>query len=264
MDSDTMEDFDAPHAAPQRGSSALSKKSERSAGGSRNYPTWVRNPLFKLRASRTAHVQAFLRQPEVSADSELGYEGIGYYVTADDGDLSLEDVAVESGFRMRQEVSAPDGGFRLEGDADYLLIPMTYRRNVLVPFEIEIFADHPSIKLTKLSEYEANSRRIPALRQEAALTIQRWLARKQIWANLRAVPPNRQRAKDIIYDWFRKPNRDNDEGYLDINLALNSLEAAFIQLTGKAETKGAFFPRMRERLQARGHKTADYDVCLRD
>ena len=48
------------------------------------------------------------------------------------------------------------------------------------------------------------------------------------------------------------------------NLALNSLEAAFIQLTGKAEAKGAFFPRMRERLQARGHKTADYDVCLRD
>jgi len=143
---------------------------ERSAGGSRNYPTWVRNPLFKLRASRTAHVQAFLRQPEVSADSELGYEGIGYYVTADDGDLSLEDVAVESGFRMRQEVSAPDGGFRLEGDADYLLIPMTYRRNVLVPFEIEIFADHPSIKLTKLSEYEANSRRIPSLRRTAHRT----------------------------------------------------------------------------------------------
>ena len=52
--------------------------------------------------------------------------------------------------------------------------------------------------------------------------------------------------------------------YLDINLALNALEAAFIQLTGKAEAKGAFFPRMRERLTARGHKTADYDVCLRD
>ena len=33
--------------------------------------------------------------------------------------------------------------------------------------------------------------------------------------------------------------RDNDEGYLDINLALNALESAFIQLTGKAEQKGA-------------------------
>ena len=50
--------------------------------------------------------------------------------------------------------------------------------------------------------------------------------------------------------------------YLDINIALNALESAFIQLTGKAAAKGAFFPRMRKRLEARGHKTADYDVCL--
>lgn len=39
-------------------------------------------------------------------------------------------------------------------------------------------------------------------------------------------------------EWFRQPVRDNDEGYLDINLALNSLESAFIQLTGRADAKG--------------------------
>eukprot|EP00326_Haptolina_ericina_P017859 CAMPEP_0181188124 /NCGR_PEP_ID=MMETSP1096-20121128/10941_1 /TAXON_ID=156174 ORGANISM="Chrysochromulina ericina, Strain CCMP281" /NCGR_SAMPLE_ID=MMETSP1096 /ASSEMBLY_ACC=CAM_ASM_000453 /LENGTH=654 /DNA_ID=CAMNT_0023277149 /DNA_START=449 /DNA_END=2414 /DNA_ORIENTATION=+ len=233
---------------------------ERSAGGCRNYATWVRNPLFKLRAARTSSCQAFLRQPELT-HADGGYEGIGYYITADDGDLSLEDVAVESGFRMKQEVEST---FTLQADVDYLLIPMTYRRGVQQNFDIEIFSDQPSLRLSKLGEYEADSRRIPALRQEAALTIQRWLARKQIWSHLRATPKNRQRAKELINEWFRKPNRDNDEGYLDINLALNALEAAFIQLTGKAEAKGAFFPRMRERLTTRGHKVADYDVCLRD
>ena len=65
-----------------------------------------------------------------------------------------------------------------------------------------------------------------------------------------------------MLEWFRKPMRDNDEGYLDINLALNALESAFIQLTGKLEAKGSFFPRMRERLAERGHNVADYDVCL--
>ena len=34
-------------------------------------------------------------------------------------------------------------------------------------------------------------------------------------------------------DWFRQPVRDNDEGYVDINLALNALESAYIQLTGQ-------------------------------
>ena len=50
--------------------------------------------------------------------------------------------------------------------------------------------------------------------------------------------------------------------YADINLALNALESAFIQLTGKAEAKGQFFPQMRKRIAARGHKVADYEVCL--
>jgi len=233
---------------------------ERSAGGCRNYASWVRNPLFKLRAARTTNCQAFLGQAALTDPNDL-YEGIGYYVTADDGDLNLEDVVKESGFKMKQEVATT---FTLQGDTDYLFIPMTYKRGVQKSFGIEIFSDQPTLKLTKLGEYEADSRRIPVLRQEAALTIQRWLARKQIWANLRAKPPNRTRAKELINDWFRKPNRDNDEGYLDINLALNALEAAFIQLTGKAEAKGAFFPRMRERLSTRGHKIADYDVCLRE
>ncbi|KAL1529927.1 hypothetical protein AB1Y20_000855 [Prymnesium parvum] len=237
---------------------------EKTAGGCRNFPTWVRNPLFKLRSVRKVNCHAFLSQPELPEGSDMNYEGIGFYVTTDDGDLSLDDVTIESGFRMRQEVNAT---FTLEGDVDYLFIPMTYRRSVRSNFDIQIHADQPSLKLTKLSEYEADSRRIPALRQEsceAALTIQRWLARKQIWAHLRASPPNRPRAKELISQWFRKPNKDNDEGYLDINLALNALEAAFIQLTGKAEAKGAFFPRMRERLSSRGHKVADYDVCLPD
>ena len=50
--------------------------------------------------------------------------------------------------------------------------------------------------------------------------------------------------------------------HADINLALNALESAFIQLTGKAEAKGQFFPQMRKRIAARGHKVADYEVCL--
>ena len=37
--------------------------------------------------------------------------------------------------------------------------------------------------------------------------------------------------------------RDNDEGYVDINLALNALEAVYIQLTGKVEMKKKFFPK---------------------
>ena len=64
-------------------------------------------------------------------------------------------------------------------------------------------------------------------------------------------------------DLWRK--RDNDEGYslyLDINLALNALESAYIQLTGNPEAKEFFFPEMRKRLKARGHKIADYDVLL--
>ena len=73
---------------------------------------------------------------------------------------------------------------------------------------------------------------------------------------------NDDEARALMQEWFRKPKRDNDEGYLDINLALNALETAFIQLTGKAGAKGQFFPQMRTRIAARGHKVADYEVCL--
>ena len=79
---------------------------------------------------------------------------------------------------------------------------------------------------------------------------------------LRQRPPDRTRAQKLIVTHFSRPVRDNDEGYLDINLALNALESAYIQLTGKADAKGKFFPQMRERLRQRGHKIADYDVCL--
>ena len=65
-------------------------------------------------------------------------------------------------------------------------------------------------------------------------------------------------------DFFRMPSRHTDEGYLDINLALNALESAFIQLTGKGDAKGSFFPRMRERLRDRNHKVADYETCASD
>jgi hypothetical protein len=83
-----------------------------------------------------------------------------------------------------------------------------------------------------------------------------------VWGFLRQRPPDREKARQYILKWFRKPVRDNDEGYLDINLALNALESAYIQLTGRADAKGKFFPQMRDRLRQRGHKVADYDVCL--
>jgi hypothetical protein len=42
----------------------------------------------------------------------------------------------------------------------------------------------------------------------------------------------------------------------------DALESAYIQLTGNPEAKESFFPEMRKRLKARGHKIADYDVLL--
>jgi hypothetical protein len=98
------------------------------------------------------------------------------------------------------------------------------------------------------------------VRHEAAVTVQRAFVCKRFRKLLRA--RDYERAKQLVIDWFSKPSRDTDEGYLDINLALNALESAFIQLTGKPDAKGHFFPRMRKRLEARGHKVADYDVCL--
>ena len=65
------------------------------------------------------------------------YEGIGFYVTVDDGSLSLEDVRCQSGFRQAIETAKP---FRLEADTPYLLIPMTYKKGVEMPYDIEVGA----------------------------------------------------------------------------------------------------------------------------
>ena len=46
----------------------------------------------------------------------------------------------ESGFRQNVESHAT---FELTGDTSYLLIPMTYRRNVSMPYEIEVYCDQP-------------------------------------------------------------------------------------------------------------------------
>ena len=87
-------------------------------------------------------------------------------------------------------------------------------------------------------------------------------ATSQIWEQNRCSLLLRTRQPKFLHrrDLWRK--RDNDEGYLDINLALNALESAYIQLTGNPEAKESFFPEMRKRLKARGHKIADYDVLL--
>jgi hypothetical protein len=47
----------------------------------------------------------------------------------------------------------------------------------------------------------------------------------------------------------------------DVNHAINALEAAFIQLTGETDAHGKYFKRMRQRLEDRGIKVADYDMC---
>jgi hypothetical protein len=61
---------------------------------------------------------------------------------------------------------------------------------------------------------------------EAARTIVRWFIVSRIWKLLRARPPDKSRARKLIVTFFLRPVRDNDEGYLDINLALNALESA--------------------------------------
>ena len=171
---------------------------------------------------------------------------------------------------------------------------MTYKRKVQLAYEIELYSD-VDVQLTLLSPAQArrrrprrpprlrplrpppravcetprpahrlppqaDSRRLHSVRHEAAVTVQRAFVCKRFRKLLRA--RDYERAKQLVIDWFSKPSRDTDEGYLDINLALNALESAFIQLTGKPDAKGHFFPRMRKRLEARGHKVADYDVCL--
>lgn len=181
------------------------------AGGCRNNPTWVRNPLYSVRATRASHCQLFLRQAERPAGGADApeYDGIGFYLTADDGQLSLEDLCCESGFRQQQESSAT---FELQADVDYLLIPMTYKRGIEMSFEMELYCDTPTLRLHQLGEPEAHGRRLETLENEAALTIQRAMARKQIYRELRAYPPNRERARQMMKEWFGKPTRDNDEG----------------------------------------------------
>lgn len=139
---------------------------------------------------------------------------------------------------------------------------MTYKKNIAETFEIDVYCDQPSCRVEMLPRSVADGRRSEMVTHEAARTIARLFYVHRVWTLLRQRPPDRDGARQIIKTWFRKPVRDNDEGYLDINLALNALESAYIQLTGKANAKGRFFPQMRERLRARGHKVADYDVCL--
>ena len=234
----------------------------RGAGGCRNYASWVHNPLYQLRASRQATCELFLRQASREDEAALdgapaSYPGLGFYITVDDGSLSLDDVRCESGFRQSIESSS---SFDLAADTSYLLIPMTYKKGVEMPFDIEVYCDQPSLRLEQLPRTVADSRRAEMVEHEAARTIVRWFVVCRIWKLLRQ--RDRERARHYIVTFFRKPVRDNDEGYLDINLALNALESAYIQLTGKSDSKGKFFPQMRDRLRQRGHKIADYDVLL--
>jgi hypothetical protein len=232
----------------------------KSAGGSRNNPSWVRNPLYSVRSSRDALVHIFLRQPN-RPDPPAGgaYEGIGFYVAQDDASLELRDVVCESGFRRKEEVHAE---LRLEAGKEYLLIPMTYKKGVQSAFDLELFSDQP-LAFAKLTEPEADSRRREQLEDEAARTIIQYWVRARIRRALRhGGGKGREEARALMQDFFRMPSRNCDEGYVDINLALNALESAFISLTGNGDAKGSFFPRMRERLKERNHKVADYDVCL--
>ena len=245
------------------------------SGGCRNYPSWVLNPMYKLRAQRGCTLEAFVRQVAErgggggggragvgaarGADGDAEFDGIGFYVTRDDLELSLDDIVGQGGFSKAEEVAAR---VQLLPDTDYLLLPAPYKKGVHADFEVQLFSDAP-LEVVPLGRTEADRRRRHAVESEAASTIQRWLARKAIWRELRKrTPQARARAKEMMHDWFHRPMRDNDEGYADINLALNALESAFIQLTGKAESKGTFFPQMRKRIAARGHKVADYEVCL--
>ena len=234
----------------------------KTAGGCRNYPSWVLNPLYTLRASRPANCMIFLRQEmrdPPDAESLPEYPGIGFYVTADDGSLSLDDVKAESGFRQQLESHK---SFMLEGDLPHLLIPMTYRKNITMTYTIDVYCDQPSCRVEILPPNVADMRREEIVRHEAARTIVRFFLCRKAWNLVRARPPNPQAAHDYIVKYFGRPVRDNDEGYVDINLALNALEAAYIQLTGKVDMKKRFFPQMRQRLAERGHAIADYDVCL--
>ena len=138
---------------------------------------------------------------------------------------------------------------------------MTYRKGVESSYTLDIYCDQPSCRVEKMRAEVADSRREEMVRHEAARTITRSLLVHRARRFSSSARPT-ARARAFITTWFSKPVRDNDEGYVDINLALNALEAAYIQLTGKLEMKSQFFPQMRQRLQERGHTIADYDVCL--
>ena len=206
-------------------------------------------------------MEVFLRQRlpgggQVSADDP---EGIGFYVMRDDGELSLDDIVGQGGFARAEEVHC---SFRMKPDSHHLIIPAPYRKGARLEFDLQLFSDHP-VDVAPMSGREADARRRHAVENQAALVITHAIARKQVWRQIRKrTPESRALAAQMMQEWFRQPQRDNDEGYADINLALNALESAFIQLTGKAEAKGQFFPQMRKRIAARGHKVADYEVCL--
>ena len=148
---------------------------------------------------------------------------------------------------------------QLYSEVDYILVPAAYKAGVMGSFELELFSED-GLALNKLSEHAAYALREPHLQSHAASLIAKTYARKKVRRAIRARRDNEARA--LMQEWFRKPKRDNDEGYLDLNLALNALESAFIQLTGQLDKKGRFFERMRGRLAERGHSIADYDVCL--
>jgi hypothetical protein len=118
-------------------------------------------------------------------------------------------------------------------------------KGICQPYKIQMHSDR-SVAMGLLPAEEANERKTMAVRKEAASRVQKCWARRKI--RLAITSGDTELARELMSSWFSKPHRDNDEGYLDINLALNSLEAAYIQLTGNADMKGKFFPRMRERL----------------
>ncbi|KAG8461989.1 hypothetical protein KFE25_014008 [Diacronema lutheri] len=195
------------------------------------------------------------------------HEGIGLYVLKDNGgELSEAGVAggaggvsgglVTSGFYTAEEV-----GKELElapGDR-YLLIPSTYRKGVERAFRIEVYAEAP-VELRRLKPAEHAKLADGPYRGYAAEVVQKAWARYQIRRSLGE--RDRGRALELAHTWFAKPYRDSDEGFRDLNFAINALEAAFIQLTGEPDAHGKFFPRMRNRLNARGIKVSDYDMCL--
>ena len=57
-------------------------------------------------------------------------------------------------------------------------------------------------------------------------------------AGARSGRPTARARADFIVEWFSRPVRDNDEGYVDINLALNALEARVHRFSEPSVQKG--------------------------